>query len=130
MRFLLRAIFWLALAYALIPARAPVPASLKTTAPPAPEHAPEQAQASSKPTGETSLARDAITLCLDNTQACARGVEAVGRIAEMARAAGAHFTADPAATTTPAAIGPAATPAPATQVAPVPLPQERPGNGL
>lgn len=121
MRFLLRAIFWLALAYALIPSRAPVPASLKTAAP-------EQAQAPNKPAGDTSLARDAITLCLDNTQACARGVEAVGRIAEIARAAGARFTADPAATTSPAATTPAATPAPATQAAPVPLPQERPGD--
>lgn len=128
MRFLLRAIFWLALAYALIPSRAPVPASLKTAAPSVPGPAPEQAQAPNKPAGDTSLARDAITLCLDNTQACARGVEAVGRIAEIARAAGARFTADPAATTSPAATTPAATPAPATQAAPVPLPQERPGD--
>ena len=127
MRFLLRAIFWLALAYALIPSRAPVPASLKASAP-----APEQAQAPVEAAGNTSLARDAITLCIDNPKSCAAGVEAVGRMAEMARAAGARFTdteavAKPAGTTS-ATSAPAAASSPATHTAPVPLPTERPSG--
>jgi len=131
MRFLLRAIFWLAVAYALIPSRAPVPASLKAAAPP------EQAQAEATGNGNTStgLARDAITLCLDNPKACATGVEAVSKVAEMARAAGARFTdSEPEAVvrpagTTPAATTPAASPSPATRATHVPLPQDRPGSG-
>jgi hypothetical protein len=130
MRFLFRAIFWLALAYALIPSRAPVPPGLETPAPHSSQPAPDAAADGS------GLARDAIRLCLDNTKACAAGVEAVSKMATMARSVEAHFSPDPApAATTPAGTTPATTSSPvgpraAHPASSVPLPPERPGSGL